>query len=68
VLLLVELCIGGENAPSVGKALDMVMLTITGGKERSVSEHRELLAGASFRLNQTIPLTGDNMILEAKPE
>jgi hypothetical protein len=67
VLVLVEYCLGGENAPSVGKAIDMVMLTITGGKERTVSEHRELLKSAGFKLNQAIPLMGDNMILEAKP-
>lgn len=67
VLLLVEYRLGAENAPSVGKAIDMVMLTITGGKERTMSEHRELLASAGFRLNKTIPLTGDNVIIEAKP-
>jgi len=67
VLLLVEYGLGGKNAPSVGKAIDMVMLTITGGRERTVGEHRELLASAGFRLNQTIPLAGDNMILEAQP-
>ena len=67
VLLLVEYRLGAENTPSVGKAIDMIMLTITGGKERTVSEHRELLASAGFKLNRTIPLSGDNMILEAKP-
>jgi hypothetical protein len=67
VLLLVEYCIGGENIATMGKAVDIIMLAITGGKERTLSEHRELLASAGFRLNQTIPLSNGCIILEAKP-
>ena len=55
VLLLVEYCLGGEN-PTVGKIVDVVMLTMTGGKERTVREHRELLTSAGFSLNETVPL------------
>jgi hypothetical protein len=43
------------------------MLTMTGGKERTVREHRELLTSAGFSLNETVPLLQDAMILEAKP-
>jgi O-methyltransferase len=68
VLLLVEYRLGEENAPSLGKTLDLVMLTVTGGKERTVSEHRELLASGGFRLNRMIPVSGDVMILEGLPE
>jgi len=67
VLLLVEYCVGGQNTATVGKALDVVMLTLTGGKERTVEEHRDLLASAGFRMERTIPLANDVMILEAKP-
>jgi hypothetical protein len=67
VLLLVEYCVGAGNTPTVGKALDLVMLALTGGKERTVSEHRELLARAGFSFNQTIPLANDVMIIEARP-
>jgi hypothetical protein len=67
VLLLVEYCLGNENTPALGKTIDVVMLTITGGKERTVEEHRELLASAGFWMKQTIPLSNDIMILEAKP-
>jgi hypothetical protein len=67
VLLLVEYCIGSDNSASVGKAIDMIMLTITGGRERTLNEYRELLASAGFRLRQKIPLVNDTMILEVKP-
>lgn len=36
VLLLVEYCVGEANTPSMGKTVDLVMLTLTGGKERTV--------------------------------
>jgi hypothetical protein len=67
VLLLVEYSIGEENTPSRGKAADMVMLTSTGGRERTIAEHRDLLTAAGFRLAEVIPLEGDVIMLEAKP-
>jgi hypothetical protein len=67
VLLLVEYWLGEENAPSLGKTIDMVMLAVTGGKERTVSEHSDLLAGAGFQMTRIIPVRNEVMILEAKP-
>ena len=67
VLLLIEYCLGNDNAPTIGKVIDLVMLTLTGGRERTVMEHRELLASAGFRIHQTVPLSQDVMILEIKP-
>ena len=67
VLLLVEYSVGDENTPSMGKTADMVMLTSTGGRERTVAEHRELLAAAGFWLAEVTPLDTDVMMLEAKP-
>jgi hypothetical protein len=65
VLLLVEYSVGAANAPSLGKMLDIVMLTVTGGKERTADQHRELLASADFRLSRTIPVGDEIVILEA---
>ncbi len=67
LLLLVEYCLGGENTPTLGKTIDILMLTLTGGKERTVGEHGELLASAGFRMEQSIRVTDDVMILEARP-
>jgi hypothetical protein len=44
------------------------MLVMTGGKERTVEEYRQLLARAGFRLNQVIPTSSDLSIIEALPE
>jgi hypothetical protein len=67
VLVLIEYCLGEENTPSVGKMVDLVMLTITGGRERTVDEHRALLASAGFRLNRAIPVSPEITIIEALP-
>lgn len=67
VLLLVEYSVGPANMPSAGKSADIVMLTSTGGKERTVEEHRQVLGKAGFHLTTVIPLEGDVMLLEAKP-
>jgi len=67
VLFLVEYSVGSANTPSLGKAADMIMLASTGGKERTVDEHRELLAAAGFQLGNVSPIEGDVMLLEARP-
>lgn len=66
-LVLIEYCLGDDNEPSLGKTIDLVMMTITGGKERTLDEHRALLAGAGFQLNEVIPVLSEIMIVEALP-
>jgi hypothetical protein len=67
VLVLVEYLVGAENTPSLGKMMDVMMMTSFGGKERTVGEHRELLAAAGFVLTDVRALPNDVMILEARP-
>jgi O-methyltransferase domain/Dimerisation domain len=67
VLLLVELGLSEGNLPSTGKLIDLVMLVMTGGKERTIEEYRELLASAGFRLNKVVPTAAAYAILEANP-
>ncbi len=51
-LLVVEVVIAPGNEPSVGKLLDLEMMVIPGGRERTSDEYRDLLAAAGFRLAQ----------------
>lgn len=44
------------------------MMVMTGGKERTVEEYRQLLARADFRLNKVIPASPDLSIIEALPD
>ena len=44
------------------------MMLLTGGKERTVEEYRDLLGEAGFRLNQVISTSYDLNIIEALPD
>jgi hypothetical protein len=67
VLLLVERDVLGENVPSYGKFIDIAMLVLTGGRERSVDEFRKLLASVGFRLNKVVPTAAQFAVIEAFP-
>ena len=67
VLLLVEMSLSEPNQPSIGKAIDLYMLVLTGGRERSVEEYRDLLARASFRLNRVVPTGTEFAVFESVP-
>ena len=66
-LFLVELGLSGPNQPSFGKALDLYMLVLTGGLERTVDEYRHLLARAGFRLSRVLPTGTDFFVFESLP-
>lgn len=67
VLLLVEFALAGENLPSLGKVVDLIMLVLTGGRERTVDEYRDLLDSAGFRLNKVVPTAAEFAVIEAIP-
>jgi len=66
-LLLVEMVIPPGDDPHPGKMLDMVMLSLPGGMERTEEEYRELLDAAGFRLTQVIPTQSPASVIEAVP-
>ena len=66
-LLIVESVIPPGNQPFRGKLLDLVMLLIPGGKERTEQEYRALLDEAGFELTQVVPTNAEIAVLEARP-
>lgn len=66
-LLLVELVIPPGNARSFGKFLDIEMLTVCGGCERTASEYSSLLKAAGFNLAQIISTLSPWSVIEAVP-
>lgn len=64
-LLLVESVIPPGNEPFGGKLLDLVMLLVPGGKERTAEEYRSLLAQARFELKRIVPTDSEISIIEA---
>jgi hypothetical protein len=64
-LLVIEMTIPDDNHPSPGQLLDLNMLVMTGGQERTQSEYGNLLAEAGFRLTRIIPTGSPFHVLEA---
>jgi len=64
-LLVIEMTIPNDNHPSPAQLLDLNMLVMTGGQERTVSEYGALLAQAGFRLTRVIATGSPFHVLEA---
>ena len=64
-LLIVEMVLPAGEAPHPGKMLDMVMLVVPGGQERTEAEYRTLLGNAGFRFNRVVPTSSAVSLVEA---
>ena len=63
-ILVVELVIPPGNEPSFGKWLDLHMLVLLTGRERTEAEYGELFSSAGFRLTRVIPTESGASIVE----
>lgn len=63
-LLLVESVIPPGNDPFMGKFLDLTMMLIPGGKERTEDEYRELYDKAGFDLVRILPTSTEVSVIE----
>jgi hypothetical protein len=66
-LLLLENVIAPGNEPSLAKLLDLEMLLIPGGRERTEPEYRALLAATGFHLTRIVPTEAPISVIEAVP-
>jgi SAM-dependent methyltransferase len=66
-LLLIESILRPSNQPDPSKFMDLMMLVLVKGRERSESDFRELLQKAGFSLMRIIPTTGSYSIIEGQP-
>lgn len=64
-LLLVESILPPGNEPSPAKFIDVIMLLMTGGRERTEAEYRSLLRSNGFELTRVIPTSSMLSIIEA---
>jgi hypothetical protein len=64
-VLVVESVVPTGNQPGFVKWLDLTMLTIPEGKERTADEYRELFAAAGLKLNRIVHTAGELDVLEA---
>jgi ubiquinone/menaquinone biosynthesis C-methylase UbiE len=65
-LLIIESIIPPGNEPFLGKFLDLHMLLIPGGKERTQDEYRTLFERAGFELKRIVPTGTEVSIVEGK--
>jgi hypothetical protein len=65
-LLIVEFVLPEGDTPHFGKIVDMVMLTVPGGEERTGAEYGTLLAAAGLKMTRVVPTASDVSIVEAE--
>lgn len=65
-LLVVEGVIPPGNDPSFSKLLDLTMLTLPGGKERTEEEYRTLFRAGGFELTRIVPTAAEISVIEGK--
>lgn len=66
-LLVVELVLPAGETPAFGKWLDLHMMVVTGGRERTAAQYGELLRMADFALVDVVPTAPGPGIVVAEP-
>lgn len=66
-LILVDCVVPEGDEPHFSKFIDLNMLVMTGGKERTEKEFEKLLGVAGFKLLRVIPTDLPTSIVEAEP-
>lgn len=66
-LLIVETIVPETNSASFSKLLDINMMVMTSGRERTNREFRSLLEAADFKVTRIIPTLAPQSIIEAFP-
>lgn len=64
-LLIVEMVLPESDEPHMGKMLDMMMLLVPGGEERTPSEYAALLEPNGFRVERVVPTASAVSVVEA---
>jgi ubiquinone/menaquinone biosynthesis C-methylase UbiE len=66
-LLIVEAVVSAGDDPDPAKILDLAMLLVPGGQERTENEYRMLLEKSGFRLTRVVPTRTSASVIEAIP-
>jgi hypothetical protein len=66
-LLVAEYVLPEGDGASFGKLLDVHMMVVLGGAERTEAEYRRLFAAHGFRLTRVVPTAGDISVVEGVP-
>ena len=66
-LLVLESILPDGPEPHLAKVLDIVMMTVTGGRERTHRGYQNLLEAGGFRLDRVVPTTSPISIIIGRP-
>jgi len=66
-VLIIEMVVPEGNEPSPSKIMDILMMIMEGGKERTEEEYRTLLKAADLKLTRIIPTKSPYSLVEAEP-
>jgi hypothetical protein len=66
-LFIVEAVLPPGDAPHHGKMMDLLMLAVTGGLERTAEQFDTLLAAAGFKMTRIVETSTHQSVVEAVP-
>src|SRR5207245_5890725 len=64
-VILLESVIAADGTPDFGKFLDIEMLMLPGGRERTAEEFRALFEQSGFQMTRVIPTKAPLSVVEA---
>ena len=67
ILLLVEMVVPEDDTSCFSKLLDLNMLVMNGGRERTRAEFHTLLRTAGYKLTKVVPTLAPQSVIEATP-
>ena len=67
-VLIVDMVVPDSDAMSFSKVLDLNMLAMTGGRERTRAEFHAVLDAANFELTRITPTVAPQSVIEAVPK
>jgi len=65
-LIVVDCVLPEDSEPHFGKLVDLEMLLMPGGRERTEREWRALFAQAGFQITRIVPTRGADSVIEAR--
>ncbi len=65
-LILLEAVIKPGNEPDLAKLIDLEMLLLPGGKERTADEFTALFASSGFELTRVVPTASPLCVIEGR--
>ena len=67
-LIVAEQVIPQNNLPHTNKTMDIIMMVLVGGRQRTINNWCELIESCGFKLKDTYPTQGIYTVMEFKPK